>query len=361
MNDKITFSDLVKQIAEETDASEQKVHDLLIEMIGLSKEELDKDGLAILPGLGRLKLKWHEERMGRNPQTGEELTIPAHNSINFSPESNLRKFINRKYAHLRPVILEDEQVNIPDDIVPEDVPIVENEHIEEPSAIQEEKEEKKDKSKWLWLLLIPVIVILFIIFWPHSDSDTKKDASADTISEISQDTEQIPEQLTEEPVTETKAVDTEIEESEKKETVVEEVVKESVPGLAGGQHKIDAGESLWSISEKFYQRNEYWPNIYRVNRNMMPHPDFLLPGNTITVPPFEGTSDNLTKKDKDDLSDGYIEAYIAYKKLGRTNALYYLWTVRNWQDDAYFKKYSDQIDSVDLDRVDNINGIPQFD
>ncbi|GAJ07264.1 unnamed protein product, partial [marine sediment metagenome] len=90
MNEKITFVKLLDKIAEETGASKQLIHDLLIETVNLTREGLNRDGYVNLSGLGRFRLKWHKARSGRNPQTGEKIEIPGHNSVNFKAEANLR-------------------------------------------------------------------------------------------------------------------------------------------------------------------------------------------------------------------------------------------------------------------------------
>jgi len=43
-----------------------------------------------LPGIGKLRIRSVAERQGRNPQTGEALTIPAHKAVHFSPAKALK-------------------------------------------------------------------------------------------------------------------------------------------------------------------------------------------------------------------------------------------------------------------------------
>ena len=142
MMEKITFADLVDKIAEETGATKRLVHDLLIEMVDLTKKELDADGHAIFPGLGRFRLRWHEARTGRNPQTGEAIEIPAHSSINFKAEAKLRKYINRNCAHLKAELIEgditsaeDEHVDIP---MKSEEPVIESVSETHPAVEEEE-------------------------------------------------------------------------------------------------------------------------------------------------------------------------------------------------------------------------------
>lgn len=60
-------------------------------LIGLWREELDKNGRVLFPQLGTLAKKPTAPRKGRNPRTGEEIIIPQRNSIKFTPASNVKK------------------------------------------------------------------------------------------------------------------------------------------------------------------------------------------------------------------------------------------------------------------------------
>lgn len=46
------------------------------------------------PGVGTFKLKKRKARQGRNPQTGEPMTIPAHTVVTFTPAKNLKEKVN---------------------------------------------------------------------------------------------------------------------------------------------------------------------------------------------------------------------------------------------------------------------------
>ena len=43
------------------------------------------DGKASFPGFGTFTVKERGERQGRNPRTGESITIPASKSVGFKP------------------------------------------------------------------------------------------------------------------------------------------------------------------------------------------------------------------------------------------------------------------------------------
>ncbi len=54
---------------------------------------LAADGEAILPGIGKLVCANTKERIGRNPKTGEALTIPSHKAVKFRPAKALKDVV----------------------------------------------------------------------------------------------------------------------------------------------------------------------------------------------------------------------------------------------------------------------------
>ncbi len=114
-----------------------------------------------------------------------------------------------------------------------------------------------------------------------------------------------------------------------------------------GIHTVQAGDSLWIIARERYQDPLIWPNIYRVNTALIADPDRIEPGLNVTVPPLRGTPGELTPEDRTALARGYLQAYLAYKKAGKSKAPYYLWMARQ-QDPAVIKGYEGKIDERDL-------------
>ncbi|MDD2750742.1 HU family DNA-binding protein [Acidithiobacillus sp.] len=55
---------------------------------------LVRDGRVVIPGLGSLILQTRKARTGRNPATGEPLSIPEKKVIKFRPGKPVRQKIN---------------------------------------------------------------------------------------------------------------------------------------------------------------------------------------------------------------------------------------------------------------------------
>lgn len=49
-------------------------------------------------------------------------------------------------------------------------------------------------------------------------------------------------------------------------------------------YTVQAGDSLWKISQKFYGDGNQWRRIYEANRGTIKDPDVIHPGQTFTIP-----------------------------------------------------------------------------
>jgi integration host factor subunit alpha len=58
------------------------------------KSELDKGNPVMVSGFGKWTVKAKRERKGRNPQTGEDLSIRARKVVTFRPSAVLRDAVN---------------------------------------------------------------------------------------------------------------------------------------------------------------------------------------------------------------------------------------------------------------------------
>jgi len=77
----MTKAQIVKTLADKTDLPKKKVTEVLEVLTQLAYKEA-KNGFT-LPGLGKLVLQKRKARMGRNPQTGEPIKIPAKKVLKF--------------------------------------------------------------------------------------------------------------------------------------------------------------------------------------------------------------------------------------------------------------------------------------
>jgi len=77
----LTKSQIAATIADSTGVTKKTATDILDLLAQLSYKHA-KDGFT-LPGIGKLVLVARKARMGRNPQTGESIKIPAKKVVKF--------------------------------------------------------------------------------------------------------------------------------------------------------------------------------------------------------------------------------------------------------------------------------------
>jgi DNA-binding protein HU-beta len=79
----MTKTQLVRHVAEKHELSNKQVAALLDYLAEVAIKETKKNGVFVVPGLGRLVKSNRKARIGRNPQTGEAIKIPAKTVVKF--------------------------------------------------------------------------------------------------------------------------------------------------------------------------------------------------------------------------------------------------------------------------------------
>lgn len=84
----LTKSAIIGHLSQKSDLSKRQVSDMLDTLVTLGTREA-KNGF-VLPGFGKLVLANRKARMGRNPQTGEPIKIPAKRVVKFRIAKSLK-------------------------------------------------------------------------------------------------------------------------------------------------------------------------------------------------------------------------------------------------------------------------------
>ncbi len=88
-----TKTDLVEEIAQETNLTKTKAKEAVDALLDSLSKELSSGSKVTLTGFGTFQVKEQKSKRGRNPQTGEVMTIPAKNVVKFSPGKSLRNIL----------------------------------------------------------------------------------------------------------------------------------------------------------------------------------------------------------------------------------------------------------------------------
>jgi DNA-binding protein HU-beta len=83
MATKLTQSQFVKELGAAADVPAKTAKTLVTAYADLAVKETKRNGMCVLPGIGRLVRQDRKARMGRNPATGEAIKIPAKKVVKF--------------------------------------------------------------------------------------------------------------------------------------------------------------------------------------------------------------------------------------------------------------------------------------
>ena len=92
---RLSKDDLVDRIRDGLDKKGWEItkRAMVDEMAEVASTELVECGEFAVPGLVLLQIEQRQERQGRNPATGERITIPARKVIKARPVKNLRDLV----------------------------------------------------------------------------------------------------------------------------------------------------------------------------------------------------------------------------------------------------------------------------
>lgn len=88
-------TELVASVAEKAGMTKKDAEKAINAFFASVEEALAKDDKVQIIGFGTFEVKAREERKGRNPQTGAEITIPASKTPVFKAGKGLKDAVNR--------------------------------------------------------------------------------------------------------------------------------------------------------------------------------------------------------------------------------------------------------------------------
>lgn len=90
----MTKSDIAERIAQQHGFTRKQSQELLESVFGIIKSTLESGEDLKVAGFGKFEVRQKKDRLGRNPQTGEAITIEARRVLTFRPSALLRKSVN---------------------------------------------------------------------------------------------------------------------------------------------------------------------------------------------------------------------------------------------------------------------------
>ena len=94
----MTKSNLIDHVTEATQGTKKDIEQVVEAVLTTIAEALRKGEKVDLRGFGSFQMSAKKERQGRNPRTGETLTIAARNVAVFKPSKELSSRLNETTA-----------------------------------------------------------------------------------------------------------------------------------------------------------------------------------------------------------------------------------------------------------------------
>ncbi len=92
-NKRMTQTAIVRELAETTGVNNRVAKHFMDSLAQLAVRETKKNGVFVMPGIGRLVRAERKARVGRNPATGEAIKIPAKRVVKFRVAKSVKDAI----------------------------------------------------------------------------------------------------------------------------------------------------------------------------------------------------------------------------------------------------------------------------
>ena len=345
-NEKITWSELRKAVAEMAGTSEQEATTFLNALVEAILTGLKEDQQVKVKGIGTFALKAMAARKSVNIATGEEFTIEGYNKLTFSAEASLKESVEKRLETPQTVETVKELTSDPlkklgeqaEEIVDiladlgQAVNTTENgkvkaengevepaeEVIEKPveetieesveKVVEEEKPIAEETTqeptcqptgkchKWVcWL--IGAIILLGII-----GTGVYFRATLQQWWQCMQDCQPVME------VEEVQEGSGSSEVQEVQEVALADQPREYVNFI--GIERVGKDSRLAWIAYKYYAQKDLWVFIYEANRDIIKHPTHVRPGQHIRIPELDEKYRNLYNPELRQLVDSLAAEYL---------------------------------------------------
>lgn len=92
----MTKADIVEKVYQKIGFSKKEASELVELVFGSLKDVLQRGDKVKISGFGNFVVRGKNERVGRNPQTGEQIKISARRVLTFRPSQVLKAMLNNE-------------------------------------------------------------------------------------------------------------------------------------------------------------------------------------------------------------------------------------------------------------------------
>ena len=334
-NEKLTWLELRKAVAEYANTSEQEAEQFLSALLNGIVEGLKTDQQVKIKGLGNFSLKTVAPRRSVNIATGEAYTIEGYNKLTFNAEAMLKESVEKRIDQPKTKVVMDELNNDPIKKLGEQAneivdlladlgqaPNVAEVLEERSSEVQEERSsevlEKPEAPKAPAAPLQPT---------PATPTPTQKKCNGlcwaivaislawligngiyfrETLIQWWQCMQDC--QPTSEVVEDVLEVEEVLEVEKVEEVSLANKPREYVNFI--GIEKVGKDSRLAWIAYKYYAQKDLWVFIYEANRDIIKDPTYVRPGQYIRIPELSEEYRNLYNPELKQLVDSLAVEYL---------------------------------------------------
>lgn len=89
----MTKKDLIELVAKKANLTNKAARDSVQAMLNGIRDSLKRGDKVVITGFGTFSIRKRVERVGRNPKTGEKMTIEARKAPGFTPGKTLKRIV----------------------------------------------------------------------------------------------------------------------------------------------------------------------------------------------------------------------------------------------------------------------------
>ena len=102
---KISLNNIAEELAARNNLAREVADNFMRAFVETIEKGLQEDGIVKIKGLGTFKLQEMSDRGSVDVNTGERITIKGYRKVTFAPDSAMKEFVNRPFAHFEPTEL----------------------------------------------------------------------------------------------------------------------------------------------------------------------------------------------------------------------------------------------------------------
>ncbi len=308
-NKKISLQELTDTIAAQSGFSKRFTESFLRELVLVIQENLEKDGIVKVKGLGTFKLIWNESRKSVDVSTGDSIVLPGHYKVSFVADATVKQQINAPYAHLDTVMGGAEiisEVEESGDLIEdrEELRVEKGEMVEDKGELRVEKGEiseapetlivtdsqkvvSSSKKKW-WVVMVILMLLCLLgaagFYWrniliPQQNTMLPSQIKApvvvvrvDTAEQVLKDTLDVFDAVKEDTV----AVPELTLDTYTYQDALNAPVREVVTVIDGSR--------LTMVAYRAFGHKAFWVYVYDANRKVLQSPNAVEKGMQLVIP-----------------------------------------------------------------------------